>query len=215
MTKTIVIIDYGVGNLYSVRRAVEVCGGEDIRVSDKPQDLADADKIILPGVGAFEDGMKGMRERGLIEPIVEAAHSGKSILGICLGMQLLASSSEEFGFHEGLDLIPGEVVSIPNRTVDDRILKVPFIGWAEIEAYNTKAYEMSLLGPHEARGAVYLVHSLHVRTATPEHLLASYCLGGHRITAAIQRDNITGLQFHPEKSGQVGLAIMRNFLVSK
>lgn len=211
MGKQVTIIDYGVGNLYSVRRAVEVSGGEDIRISDRPADVTETDKIILPGVGAFEDGMKGLRERGLIAPLIDAARSGKQILGICLGMQLLATNSEEFGFHEGLSLIPGEVKPIPKVGIDGEQLKVPFIGWSPIILNETHAIDESCLFGAQGK-SVYLVHSYYVQPSKPEHLLASYMFGGHRITAAVRHGNVTGVQFHPEKSGSVGLSILREFI---
>ena len=152
------------------------------------------------------------RDRGLIEPIVSYAQSGRPLLGICLGMQMLATTSEEFGLHEGLGLIPGEVMAIPNRSIDDQLLKVPFIGWTDIMPANRKVFASSVLRSDEARGAVYMVHSFQVHPTNPEHLVATYCFGGHSITAAIQRNNVTGLQFHPERSGSVGLAIMENFV---
>lgn len=212
MGNRIAIVDYGVGNLYSVRRAVEHCGGEDVLVSADPELILGADRVILPGVGAFEDGMRGLRERGLVEPIVALAHAGKPLLGICLGMQMLATASEEFGQHAGLDLIPGQVVPIPRLASDGRAMKVPFIGWTPIDCDNAQARTGSCLESHPAQAAVYLVHSFHVVPARAEHLLASYHFGGHRVTAAIRKDNITGFQFHPEKSGNVGLAIMRKFV---
>lgn len=212
MAKRIVVVDYGVGNLYSVQRALEVSGAEEIVVSSDPQTLMSADGLVLPGVGAFADGMRGLRDRGLIESIVRYSNSGKPLLGICLGMQMLATASEEFGLHNGLGLIPGEVVAIPNRAVDGQLLKVPFIGWANIMPTNRKAFMSSVLGSHETKGSVYLVHSFHMRPTDHDHLLATYDFGGHSITAAIQRDNVTGLQFHPERSGRVGLAIMGSFV---
>ena len=115
MGARILIVDYGVGNLYSVHRAVEVSGGEGIVISDRADEIAAAERVILPGVGAFADGMAGLRERGLVAPIVAHARAGKPLLGICLGMQMLASASEEFGHHAGLDLIPGEVKPIPRQ----------------------------------------------------------------------------------------------------
>jgi glutamine amidotransferase len=212
MAKRIIVVDYGVGNLYSVQRALEVSGADEILLSSEPQVISQADGLVLPGVGAFADGMRGLRERGLVEPIKAYAQSGRSLLGICLGMQMLATASEEFGRHEGLGLIPGEVVAIPHRSTDDQSIKVPFIGWTAITPGHAKAWEGSVLHSQAASASVYLVHSFYVRPAQPEHLLATYGFGGHRITAAIRRDNITGFQFHPEKSGRVGLEIMRHFV---
>jgi len=211
MTKRVTIIDYGIGNLYSVRRAVEVSGGEDIRVSGRPEDIAEADKLILPGVGAFEDGMNGLRERGLVPHIVAAARGGKPLLGICLGMQLLASTSEEFGLHSGLGLIPGEVKPIPRRSVDGEALKVPFIGWSPLILNASHPVEESCLANVQGK-AVYLVHSYELEPHDPAHLLVSYRFGGHMVTAAVRHANVTGVQFHPEKSGTVGLQIMREFI---
>jgi len=214
MAKCIVVVDYGVGNLYSVQRALEASGAEEILIGSDSKVISQAEGLVLPGVGAFADGMRGLRERGLMEPIKAYAQSGRPLLGICLGMQMLATASEEFGRHEGLGLIPGEVVAIPDRSVDDQPLKVPFIGWATISPGQAKANEGCLLQAHTATASVYLVHSFQVRPTDPEHLLATYGFGGHRITAAIRSKNITGLQFHPEKSGCVGLDIMRRFVMS-
>jgi len=213
MRNRITIVDYGVGNLYSVWRAVEVSGGEDIRVSAEPEAIASADRVILPGVGAFEDGMRGLRERGLIEPILAYARSGRPLLGICLGMQMLATVSEEFGEHAGLDLIPGEVMAIPRKSATAEPLRVPYIGWAPILIESTEAATRGYLKAHAGNVAVYLVHSFHMIPRDPAHLLASYSFGGHRITAAVCKDNITGFQFHPEKSGAAGLAILKEFVV--
>ena len=211
MSNRITIIDYGIGNLYSVRRAVEVSGGKDICITDQVREIKDADKSILPGVGAFEDGIKGLSEKGLVEPIIEAVRSGKPVLGICLGMQLLASFSEEFGFHKGLGLIPGMVRAIPNQDVNGETLKVPFICWAPLLISNIESANHSCLA-NSAGKAVYLVHSYHVIPEDPAHLLATYEFGGRKITAAIKSENITGVQFHPEKSGEVGLSIMKSFI---
>lgn len=211
MSKNITIVDYGIGNLYSVMRALEVSGSETIHISDQARDLAEAEKIILPGVGAFEDGMKGLQERGLIEPLITAALSGKPILGICLGMQLLVSSSEEFGLHQGLSLIPGVVKAMPKKNTAGENLKVPFIGWSPLSLNHDVSIRESCLANAEGK-AVYLVHSFQVIPENPTHLLASYNFGGQQITAAIRNGNITGVQFHPEKSGVVGLEIIKNFI---
>jgi len=211
MTKRIVIVDYGVGNLYSVRRAVEVCGGKDILVSDQAEDVLNADKLILPGVGAFEDGMKGLRERGLIDPIINAARSGTELLGICLGMQLLASHGEEFGIHQGLSLIPGTVKKIPTLGTQGEALKIPFIGWANLKQTNTNTKEHRT--PNILNGkTVYLVHSYHFVPEDQSHITAVYEYTDLQITAAIKSENITGVQFHPEKSGEDGLNIIKAFL---
>lgn len=214
MAKRVIVVDYGVGNLYSVQRALEVSGAEEIVLSSDPQVISQADGLVLPGVGAFADGMRGLRERALVEPIKTYAEAGRPLLGICLGMQMLATASEEFGHHEGLALIPGQVVAIPHRSTDDQLIKVPFIGWAAIAPADGVAWDGSALQSHVPSAAVYLVHSFHVRPDNPEHLLATYGFGGHRITAAIRRNNVTGFQFHPEKSGHVGLEIMRHFVWS-
>ena len=212
MTHRVTVVDYGVGNLYSVQRAVEVCGCGDVLISGEPRDIANAESLILPGVGAFADGMRGLRERGLVEPIIAYAKSGRPLLGICLGMQMLATQSEEFGNHAGLDLIPGRVVAIPRRARDGSPLKVPFIGWTPLTVADTPGTEDSVLASYVPDASVYLVHSFHVQPTDSAHRLAAYSFGGHEVTAAIRRGNITGFQFHPEKSGSTGLDIMRKFV---
>ena len=211
MSGVTTIVDYGTGNLYSVRRAVETCGESEVVVSGDPADIARASRLVLPGVGAFEDGMRGLRARALVEPILAHVRSGRPLLGICLGMQMLASVSEEFGEHQGLGLIPGRVVAIPRRTVEGTPMKVPYIGWSPIEV-SPQGVAGGVLAMHASTAAVYLVHSFHVLPDDVAHRLATYRFGGHAITAAIQRDNVLGFQFHPEKSGQAGLAILRRFL---
>lgn len=213
MKNRVTIIDYGIGNLYSVRRAVEVCGDAEIYISDRPEDIENADKIILPGVGAFQDGMKGLQERGLVPHVLAVARAGKPLLGICLGMQLLSTTSEEFGLHSGLDLIPGEVKPLHRTGIDGAMLKVPFIGWSPLILNANHPTQDSCLNSASGK-SVYLVHSYQVHPKDHTHVLASYRLGGRTITAAVRNNNITGLQFHPEKSGEVGLKIMRDFLNS-
>ncbi|MCC7452291.1 MAG: imidazole glycerol phosphate synthase subunit HisH [Anaerolineae bacterium] len=211
MRAAVAVVDYGVGNLFSVRRALERCGACDIVVSSRPEDIENAERLILPGVGAFFDGMQGLRERALAEPVVRYARSGRPLLGICLGMQMLATESEEFGRHAGLNLIPGKVVAIPREDELGQRLKAPFIGWSPL-AGAPEALIASYLKNMGANDSVYLVHSFHVRPDDDGAVLASYRYGKHEITAAIKRGNITGLQFHPEKSGEVGLQVMANFL---
>lgn len=212
MSSQVTVVDYGVGNLFSVRRALETCGATDVLLSSRGEDIARAERLILPGVGAFRDGMRGLRERGLVDPIVAYAHSGRPLLGICLGMQMLASESEEFGRHEGLDLIPGKVRAIPRLDADGARLKVPFIGWTPIALASPSAAAGSCLSGLRATDAVYLVHSFHFVPDNPAYVLATYRFGASDVTAAVRRDNITGFQFHPEKSGNVGLDILKNFI---
>ena len=209
--KRVMIIDYGIGNIYSVQRAVEVCGGKNVIVSSNPADVYSADRLILPGVGAFKDGMNGLNERGLTNAILDFAKSGKPLLGICLGMQMLATTSEEFGVHAGLNLIPGTAKVIPRAAIDQSTLKVPFIGWSPLIIESAFEDNNSCLRGLNGQ-SVYLVHSYSVILKNPLHLLAHYEYGGHHIAAAFKKDNITGLQFHPEKSGEVGLRILKNFM---
>lgn len=211
--KKVTVVDYGAGNLYSVQRALECCGAENIVISSSPADVADADLLILPGVGAFEDGMQGLRGKGLIEPIVSYAASGRPLLGICLGMQMLATKSEEFGSHDGLNIIPGRVVAIPRQQADGTVRKIPFIGWTSLSRAPNADWEASILAGMPERSSVYLVHSYYMQPDNPEHLLATYDYNGCCVCAAIQRGNVTGLQFHPEKSGEVGLKLLRQFLL--
>jgi glutamine amidotransferase len=210
----ITIIDYGVGNLYSVKRALEVCGGSNICISSNPSDILDADRVILPGVGAFGDGMLGLKKHNLVEPILTYAALGRPLLGICLGMQLLSSFSTEFGTHQGLNLIHGHVLPIPSITIDKQVQKVPFIGWSSLDQRGQRYSSNNILSPLDDRNSVYLIHSFHVIPSKLDDITATYHYGGHSITAAIRRNNIYGLQFHPEKSASVGLEILRSFIFS-
>jgi imidazole glycerol-phosphate synthase subunit HisH len=207
----VTVVDYGIGNLFSVRRAFERCGGE-VTVSGDPAILERAERLVLPGVGAFAGGMQGLRARGLVEPIRRYAQSGRPLLGICLGMQMLATTSEEFGIHSGLDLIPGRVLAVPDRDVGGRPHKIPHIGWASLRTPHGVTWRDSLLAETAEGTSVYLVHSYAVVPDNPEHRLADCDYGGHAVCAAIARGRITGFQFHPEKSGDAGLRILQRFL---
>ncbi len=205
----IAIIDYGSGNVHSVRRAFEHCGAEPVLTADADA-IERADRLVLPGVGAFADGMRGLRERGLIDPIRRFVESGRPLLGICLGMQMLATTSEEFGMHEGLDLIRGRVVQIPSSDLDGKAHKIPHIGWAELMP--ASAWAGSVFDDTPERTSVYLVHSFRFEPEDPRHRLADCFYGGHRIAAAVRADNVTACQFHPEKSGEAGLRMIASFL---
>jgi glutamine amidotransferase len=207
----VTVVDYGIGNLYSVGRALEHCGAR-VHFGSTAQEIEAAERLVLPGVGAFADGMAGLRERALIEPIRRYAASDRPLLGICLGMQMLASSSEEFGHHEGLGLVPGRVLAIPTTTTAGTPHKVPHIGWAPLLEAAGGGWTSSLLRDTPPATAVYLVHSFAVVPDDPAHRLADVEHGGHRLCAALRRGRVEGCQFHPEKSGPAGLAILRAFL---
>lgn len=212
MSPEVVVVDYGLGNIFSVRKALEHCGAR-VTLSADPEVVARADRLVLPGVGAFKDGMSGLRERDLIEPAVSVARSGRAVLGICLGMQMLMTRSEEFGDHQGLGIVPGKVLAIPRTTVDGAPMRIPHIGWSPLTSPRPESdWTGSILESTPVGSAVYLVHSY---TAWPDdeaHRLADCWYGGRRISAAIRFDNVYGCQFHPEKSAQVGLTILQRFL---
>jgi len=195
----IAIIDYGMGNLHSVSKAVERLGFTAILTSDHDQ-IVNSRGAILPGVGAFGDAMKNLRANGLTETIHDYVRSGKPLLGICLGMQLLFSESEEHGRHEGLHLLPGRVVRFRGS------LKVPHMGWNRLSFVR----EDPLFHGIE-EGYVYFVHSYHALPEEPSHLLATTDYG-HPVAAIVGRGNIYGMQFHPEKSGSTGMRLLQNFL---
>jgi glutamine amidotransferase len=199
------IVDYGVGNLFSLRCSLAAVGAE-VTVTGDPDELARADRLVLPGVGAFGDAAALLTQRGLDQAVVDFARTGKPLLGICLGMQLLFSRSLEYGDHPGLGLIPGEVV--PMAPVLPAGLKVPHIGWNALHFPASR--EKSPLFRHIQEGdCVYFVHSYYgANCAESVIATAEY---GIPLTAAVQKDNVFGAQFHPEKSGAVGLGILRAF----
>lgn len=212
MSIKITVVDYGIGNIFSVLRALEHAGSTP-ELSSDPDEIRSADRVVLPGVGAFANGMEGLRSRNLVEPLREFAKSGKPLLGICLGMQMLVDESEEFGTHQGLGLIPGKVVAIEARDEDGKRLKIPHIGWSPLTAPNADWSGSPLRDVPEGSSA-YFVHSFTVVPASDESRLADTTYGDCRISAAVRKDNVSGCQFHPEKSGEVGLRIIRNFVNS-
>ena len=195
----IAIIDYDVGNLHSVKSALNHIG-QDCAITRGKEDIACADGIILPGVGAFPDAMKSLRQKGLDEVIKSAAKAGKPILGICLGMQLLFDGSDEGEEVRGLSLIPGRITRIKTS------LKIPHMGWNSLVTDKS----IKLLDGISNGKYVYFVHSFH---ACPEDIndRAAHCLYDGEVTACVSRGNIYGCQFHPEKSSEVGLRILSNF----
>ena len=197
------IIDYGVGNLFSLKSSIEAIGTENVITSD-PSVIKNADHIILPGVGAFGDAMDKLRSTGLDKTVIEAAASGIPLLGICVGMQMLFTKDFEYGEHDGLDLISGEVRDI--REIISSELKVPEIGWNSLHI--TKQ-ESKLFDGIKDGAYVYFVHSYSALKCDKDiSALTDYSVP---ITAAVESANVYGTQFHPEKSGAVGLRILENF----
>jgi glutamine amidotransferase len=207
----IVIIDYGVGNTYSVSRALEQCGAMHVIISDNPDDIKNADKLILPGVGAFEDGMNGLITRNLLEPIAQYVQGGGALLGICLGMQLLATNSEEFGNHTGLGLIPGSVSKLSESKKSGYLRKVPYIGWSKLEKNHNNDSDF-LINGDSCKRYYYFVHSFEFIPHYEINTLAVYDNSGESVTAIVRGGNVYGFQFHPEKSGQAGLDLLGKFL---
>ncbi len=208
----ITVIDYGVGNLLSVQRGLEHCGAEVVLTPD-PEVVIAASRVVLPGVGAFANAMQALDERNLVPAIRELAKRGTPLLGICLGMQLLLDESEEFGLTSGLGLIPGRVVPIPTAAVSGEAQKVPHIGWnGLVPADGRSGWQGSVLTDSAPGVTTYFVHSLMSVPSDPAHRVADCIYGGHRVAAVIAKDHITACQFHPEKSGKVGLKILQQFV---
>ncbi|API59080.1 imidazole glycerol phosphate synthase subunit HisH [Tardibacter chloracetimidivorans] len=205
MAEKIAIVDYGAGNLRSVANALAVAAGTravNVVTTGAPEDVRTADRVILPGVGAFGQCAAALRALPGMEDALEEAvvRKGRPFLGICVGMQLMADSGQEHGVHKGLGWIGGDVVRLQPA---DMGLKIPHMGWNRVEP----ATAPSPIEPGEA----YFVHSYHFRVADPAHLAATTDYG-QRITAAVARDNLLGVQFHPEKSQRYGLALLERFL---
>lgn len=207
----IVIVDYGVGNLLSVHRAIEFCGFKAL-ISSDANTILDASHLILAGVGAFKSGMFELKERGLIEPIIAMANKGVPFLGICLGMQMLMERSEEFGFTKGLGLIQGEVIAIPKFDFSGELQKIPHIGWNGLYPESFRNWKNTILEDVKVGESTYFVHSFMTVTENSKNRLANCNYGGHALSAVIMHNNVIGCQFHPEKSGNVGLKILKNFL---
>ena len=211
---TVTIVDYGMCNLLNVVRAFEHCGAE-VSVTEDPKDVATASRLVVPGVGAFSDSMKEVKARGFADALKAFSQTGKPMFGICVGMQILFDASEEFGEHAGLSILPGRVQAVPSMTKEGRSQRVPHIGWNHlVEPEDGRSWGGTLLEPMVgAQPAVYFVHSFFAVPDVNSDRLADCLYGGHRICAAVQRENLMATQFHPERSGEIGLAMIQRFLL--
>lgn len=197
------IVDYGVGNLFSLSSSLKSIGADTVVTSDK-QKILDSSKIILPGVGAFSDAKEKLVESGLFQVVIDEAKKGKKLLGICLGMQMLFEKSFEYGEFDGLGLIKGNIVPLEGKISPE--LKIPHIGWNSLEFKNEKSPLFKYINNGDF---VYFVHS-YFATDCDENVIATSEYGID-VTASVQKNNIFGCQFHPEKSGDVGLNILKAF----
>lgn len=203
------IIDYGLGNLFSIQQACRKSGLEPV-VSANVATLRKVDGIILPGVGAFGNAMERLRELEIIEPLVDVVREGKPLMGICLGMQLLFEQSEEFGTHQGLRILPGRIRRIPSQFKAKRRLRVPNVGWNRVYRCSASEENPILRGIPDA-AFMYFVHSYYVDAVEPSDQMLRTKYGEIDYCCATQRDNVLGVQFHPEKSGTQGLKFYKNW----
>lgn len=208
----VVVVDYGAGNLLSVQRGLEYCGATVVLTAD-PVKILSASHVVLPGVGAFANAMQALERLDLVTVLRKVGRSKSRLLGICLGMQLLLEESEEFGSTYGLGLIPGRVISIPKLTVSGSPQKIPHIGWGELMRSDVcDNWSDTLLQDIKEGQSTYFVHSYMSMPSDDSDRIADCFYGGHKVPAVIRRNQIIGCQFHPEKSGEIGLKILRRFI---
>lgn len=208
----VTVIDYGLSNLRSVQNALTHCGAE-VELTNSPADVRAAEALVLPGVGAFRDGMAGLERLGLVEVIRQKAAEGTPLLGICLGMQMLFDESEEFGTCPGLGLIPGRVVKIPDSDVQGNPQKVPHIRWDPLFPAGGRAdFNGTVLEKVAPGQECYFIHSYEAKPADEADRLADTRYGGRSVCAVAAHGSVVGCQFHPEKSGPVGLSILSQFI---
>ena len=210
MSTPVTLIDYGIGNLLNMVRALEHCGAQVQVVQHASGAPASIDRLILPGVGAFGDGMRELRARGFDELVKNFAQAQRPFLGICVGMQMMFEGSEEMGRHEGLGLVAGQVLAVPPTGADGQPHRVPHIGWRALQA--ARPWDGSILSDLKAGERMYFVHSFSGHPVDESARLADVDYDGRRICAAIGRDHLFGCQFHPERSADAGLSILRRFL---
>ncbi len=213
MSNKITLLDYGMCNMLNVARAFEHCGAEVI-ITEDAAIAQEAEKLVVPGVGAFRDSIREIEARGFGDAIKRFIGTGRPFLGICVGMQMLFEVSEEFGEHAGLGVLAGRVLAIPRLTTDGVAQRVPHIGWNHLATPETgRSWRSTLLEEFEGKHpAFYFVHSFAAQPLDPDIRLADTVYGGHRICAAVQRENVMATQFHPERSGEMGLHLIRHFM---
>lgn len=213
MTNAVTILDYGMCNLLNVARGFQAAGA-DVRVTTAADEAAAAERLVVPGVGAFRDSMAEVTRSGFDDVIRNYVATGRPFLGICVGMQMLFDGSDEFGEHDGLGIFPGRVRAVPATTVEGEPQRVPHIGWSHLEEPEQgRDWRNTLLhcvvGQHPA---VYFVHSFAAVPERQEDRLADVRYGAHRLCAAVQRDNVMATQFHPERSANLGLELLTGFM---
>tara|TARA_B100000795_G_C22745796_1_gene417194 strand:+ start:360 stop:1001 length:642 start_codon:yes stop_codon:yes gene_type:complete len=207
----VVIVDYGHGNLKSVQRSFKEIGKKTI-LSSNPSIISSANRLVLPGVGSFGSGMQHLEDYGLVDALHSFVEKGNPLLGICLGMQMLFSNGTEHGKFKGLGIIPGDVIKIIEKSENGNIRKIPHIGWSALTTLGCQSdWENSCLKNIKQGDYMYFVHSYMAVLESNKYLLSQCNDEGLLIPAAVKKDNITGLQFHPEKSGRAGLQILSNF----
>jgi glutamine amidotransferase len=207
----VTILDYGIGNLMSVGRAFEYIGAT-VKITQDPKVAIEADRLILPGVGAFANAMASLRQAGFVDVIPHIIQKNRPLLGICLGMQMLFDTSEEFGHTEGLGLIPGVVQRLPDTRVDGTPHKLPHINWASLTPSDEHtAFSAPIMSGILPGAEFYFIHSF-TAYLEEDYRVADTSYGGHRVAGVVQKDQVIGCQFHPEKSGPQGLHFLKNFL---
>lgn len=206
--KQITIIDYGMSNLLSISRAFEKLNTQ-VKITENPQEIISADFLVLPGVGAFYDGMNELYKRNIPEAITTFIKTGKPFLGICLGMQMMLGEGTEVKAAKGLGIIPGKVLPLPNADSLGHMNTIPHIGWAPLQSASTK---YGVLLPKEEDSFMYFVHSYYASPEQTEHVIANTIFSDLQFTSVVNKDNAWGTQFHPEKSGEAGLYILQEFI---
>lgn len=210
-TKKVVVIDYGIGNVFSVLRALERLGIEGDLTND-PSRILGAARVILPGVGAFGRAANKLRDVGLDRVIYDYIETGKPFLGICVGMQLLMENGEEFGSHRGLGIIPGNVCKVAAQDETGATCRVPLIGWTSVQETRPGAWDGTPFSRDPSHNAFYFVHSYQAVVTDHAHCIAVHRLGDTEIVSAVRRENVLGVQFHPERSAVAGQRFLRDFI---